>query len=83
MKAEGPGTGDAGPASLGIGSRVPDTGSRTFSRSAVARAENRSLICDSASPCCGEKPSTRAASRTALRPRHVMCSHTIAACSRP
>jgi hypothetical protein len=39
------------------------------SDSAVALAEKRSLSVESASACSTLKPSTRAASRTALRPR--------------
>jgi hypothetical protein len=58
-------------------------GSPARSAAAVARALKRSLNAASASACCTLKPSTRAASRTALRPRQVICSHTIAACSRP
>src|ERR1039457_4452775 len=56
------------------GAPPPASGCRRAA--AVAFAEKRSLNAAITSACCGEKPSTRTASRTALRPRQAMvCEH--------
>jgi hypothetical protein len=50
-------------------SLAPSSAGLARNASAVALAEKRSLSVDSAAACSTLKPSTRAASRTALRPR--------------